>query len=57
MVRLSRQLEAAMNVIGPKYQRGNEVGVKRPMLGSRSNCPQLEKRDTGIEPCNQPDRD
>jgi len=57
MVRLSRRLEAAMAVIGPKYQRGNEVGVKRPMLRDRSNCPQREKRDTRIAPCNQPDRD
>ncbi|WP_439396198.1 energy transducer TonB [Bradyrhizobium sp. PMVTL-01] len=31
-----------MNVIGPKYQRGNEVGVKRPVLRGRSNCPQRE---------------
>ena len=46
-----------MDVIGPTYQRGNEVGVKRLMLRGRSNCPQRGKRDTSNGPCNQPDRD
>ena len=57
MVRFSRRLEAAMDVIGPTYQRGNEVGVKRLMLRGRSNCPQRGKRHTSNGPCNQPDRD
>jgi hypothetical protein len=46
-----------MDVIGAKYQRGNEVAVKHAMLRGRSNCPQRWKRDTSSEPCNQPDRD
>ncbi|MHC2624679.1 hypothetical protein ACVIW2_006711 [Bradyrhizobium huanghuaihaiense] len=46
-----------MNVIGPTYQRGNWVAVKRPMLRDRANCPQRGKRDTSNESCNQPDRD
>jgi hypothetical protein len=57
MMRNLRRLEAAMDVIAAKYQRGNEVAVKRAMLRSRSNCPQRWKRCTSSEPFNQPDRD
>ncbi|WP_164988601.1 hypothetical protein [Bradyrhizobium betae] len=54
---VSERLEAAMGVIAPKYQRGNEVAVKHAMLCGGSNCPQQGKRDASNESCNQPDRD
>jgi hypothetical protein len=46
-----------MDVIGAKYQRGNEVAVKRTMLRGPTDRPQPDRRDASNDACNQPDGD